>query len=94
MSDDGEIEIGELVETDYFRATDSDIQPGDHIYFKLKHDAFRFAPEWPELVGEVLAVLAGYEIVYLVKVVTRGVLRWPDRFVRRCDITRVWVPEW
>lgn len=87
-------EIGALIETPYFTVSDSEIRPGDHIYFRLKHDAFRWAAEWPELAGEVLDVLAGHEIVYRVKVVTAGVLKWPVQFVRRENVTKVWVPEW
>lgn len=91
MSDDGEIEIGELVETDYFRATDSDFQPGDYVVFRLRHPAFRHAPTLPELAGEILGVAPGHELAYAVRVLTSGNLPWPTRLVRRCDILRAWV---
>lgn len=90
--DDGE--TGALIETPYYSVGDSDIQRGDHVFFLLKHPAFRSFPKWPELVGEVLHVFAGHEIVYSVKIVTTGVLRWPDRLVPRSCVTKVFVPDY
>lgn len=91
MSGEDGIETGEQIETDYFRATDSDFQPGDRVVFRLRHPAFRHAATLPELAGEILAVAPGYELAYAVKVLTTGIRPWPTLFVRRADILKAWV---
>ena len=90
--DDDDNTGGELIPTEPLSVWASEIAPGDLVVFRLRHPAFLHAPQLPEMAGQIVAVLAGHELTYLIKVLTTGDLPWPDLFVRRGDILRAWVP--
>lgn len=92
IDDDNDSTVGELIETEHLSSWASEMAPGDLVVFRLRHPAFLHAPQLPEMAGQIVAVLAGHELTYLIKVLTTGELPWPNLFVRRGDILRVWVP--
>jgi hypothetical protein len=77
-------EVGEQVETPYFSVADSEIRPGDGIIFRLRRSALLSLRDdlldralaatkgQAALLGEVLDVLAGHEMCYVVKILSKA----------------------
>lgn len=82
-------ETGALVDTPYYGEHDSELRRSDLIHFRFRHAAFAAEDGFCTLPGRVVKVLAGHEQSYLVQVLTKGQLRWPDLIVPRRDILKV-----
>lgn len=90
LENDDDPEIGELLDRPHLTADDTEIRVGDEVLFHVRHEAFKHRAQLPKLIGKVVSIRPGYELVFEVWVRQRpGGANWLPQLVQRRDILRV-----